>query len=70
VESKSNLNRSIKRQRLGLERHLFINFSQGSHCSLNALVTALKPPPKGSGELTYCNELQDPYPACLEAVLG
>jgi hypothetical protein len=57
VESKSNLNRSIKRHQLGLERHLFLNFSQGSHCSSNALVMALKPSPKGSGELTYCNEL-------------
>ncbi len=46
VESKSNLNISIKRQWLELERCLFLSFYQGSIAELNALVAALIHLPK------------------------
>jgi hypothetical protein len=37
---------------------------------LNTLVAELMSLPKGGGELIFGNGLDDPYPACCEAVLG
>ncbi len=70
VESYSNLNISLKRQWLELERCLFLNFPQGSHCHLNALVEVYIQPSKDGCEHVFGNRLHDPSPARLEAVLG
>jgi hypothetical protein len=69
VESKSNLNISIKRQWLELERCLFLNFLKEVIAELSAFVATLKKMPKGHSELIFGNSLHDPHQAPLEAVL-
>jgi hypothetical protein len=54
VKSKSNLNCSVKRQQLELERWFFLYFSQVSHRP-NALVAVLIPPSKDSAGLVFSN---------------
>ncbi len=70
VESKSNLNCLIKREQWELERCLFLNFSQGSHHQFKCTCAAVIAQPKGSCKLVFSNGMHNPYPACLEAVLG
>jgi hypothetical protein len=70
LESKSNLNISIERRWLEIERRLFLSFSQVVIADLLSLVAVRIQPPTGGDELIFGNSLHDPYPARLEAVLG
>ncbi len=67
VDSRSNLNISIKRQRVDLEISLFLNFSQDSNCRFKCTCCSAHTPFKGSGNLIFSNGPHDPYPPHLEA---
>jgi hypothetical protein len=66
----NNLNISIKRQWLELERCLFLNFSQGSQRRSECTCRSDHTTAKRVGKLIFGDGLHDPYPACLEAILG